>query len=263
MPELPDVETYRRYLAGHALRQRISRVRVASPRQLAGTSPRGLERALLRRRFESARRHGKHLLARIGKGRWLMLHFGMTGSLLYYRNGAHPPPYTRLLIDFGRGRHLAYVDPRKLGRIALADSPRSFVEAHHLGPDALALDLPAFRKLVAGKRGAIKSWLMDQHAIAGIGNVYADEILFQARIHPRRSVHAIRGRELVRLFTGLRKVLGKAIAARADPGRMPKSFLLPRRKRGARCPRCGGRIRTMTIGGRTTHYCPRCQRPKG
>jgi formamidopyrimidine-DNA glycosylase len=101
---------------------------------------------------------------------------------------------------------------------------------------------------------------MDQHALAGIGNVYADEILFQARIHPGRRPHALDCRELNRLFNGLRKVLRKAIAAGADPARMPKSFLLPRRERGARCPRCGARIKTMVIGGRTTYYCPRCQR---
>jgi formamidopyrimidine-DNA glycosylase len=120
LPEVPDVETYRRYLAAHALHQRIAHVKVPSSRQLAGISPRGLGRALVRRRFESTRRHGKHLFARIGKGRWLMLHFGMTGSLSYRRNSGGKPPYTRLLIDFGRNRRLAFVDPRKLGRIALA-----------------------------------------------------------------------------------------------------------------------------------------------
>ncbi|HUF29111.1 MAG TPA: hypothetical protein VMM77_00510 [Gemmatimonadaceae bacterium] len=125
----------------------------------------------------------------------------------------------------------------------MAGSPRRFVEAHRLGPDALALDMAGFGKLVAAKRGAIKSWLMDQHAIAGIGNVYADEILFQAGIHPRRSASALDRRELSRLFTKLQKVLRKAIAARADPARMPKSFLLPRRRRGALCPRCRGRVK--------------------
>jgi formamidopyrimidine-DNA glycosylase len=260
LPELPDVETYRRYLAAHALHQGIAHVKVSSPRQLAGTSPQGLRRALVRRRFESTRRHGKHLFARIGKGRWLMLHFGMTGSLSYDRKGRGVPPYTRLRIDFGRDRQLAFLDPRKLGRIALTDSPRRFIEARHLGPDALALDRAALAKLAAGTRGAIKSWLMDQHAIAGIGNIYADEILVQARIHPRRSPNALERRALGRLFTSLGQVLRQAIAAGADPARMPKSFLLSRRKRGARCPRCGGAVERMAIGGRSTYYCPSCQR---
>lgn len=259
MPELPDVEVYRRYLAARALHQRIDSVEVSSPRQLVGISSRGLKRALVRRKLESTRRHGKHLFARIGEGRWLMLHFGMTGSLSYYRND-HGPPYTRLRLDFGGRRHLAFVDPRRFGSIALADSPRRFIQAHRLGPDALALDRAAFAELAARARGAVKPWLMDQNALAGVGNIYADEILFQARIHPRRSLNALDRRALGRLFTSLRKVLRAAIAARVDAARMPKSFLLRHRKRGARCPRCGGPISTMTVGGRTTYYCSNCQR---
>jgi formamidopyrimidine-DNA glycosylase len=260
MPELPDVETYKRYLDDRALHQRITHVDVTSSRLLAGASPRELGHALVRHRLEETQRHGKHLFARIGNGRWLMLHFGMTGSLSYYEGDADPPQYTRVLIDFERGHHLAYVEPRKLGRIALADSPRGFVEAHRLGPDALALDFASFRELASRSRGAIKSWLMDQHAIAGIGNVYADEILLQAGIHPRRNPNALDQREIKRLFQHLGKVLKKAIAVHADPARMPKSFLLPHRRRGAQCPHCGARIETIALGGRTTYYCPKCQR---
>jgi formamidopyrimidine-DNA glycosylase len=256
MPELPDVETYRRYLGARTLRQRIRRVEVAAPSLLPDISERKLRGALVGRRFRSTRRHGKHLFVRIGDERWLMLHFGMTGSPSYYRHG--PPRYTRLLIDFERGGYLA--DPRKLGRIALASSPREFVRSHRLGPDALALGRAAFRALASRNRGAIKPWLMNQRVIAGIGNIYADEILFQARIHPRRGVDALERRELARLFTSLRGVLQKAIAAHADAARMPQSFLLPRRRRGARCPRCGARIKSMAVGARTAYYCPKCQR---
>ena len=216
MPELSDVETYRRYLAAHALNQRIAHVKVASPRQLDGTSPRGLGRALVRRRFESARRHGKHLFARIGNGQWLMLHFGMTGSLSYRRNGARLPPYTRLLIDFGRNRRLAYVDPRKLGRIALAGSPRRFVEAHRLGPDALALDMAGFGKLVAAKRGAIKSWLMDQHAIAA-SSAACSPSFKKCSGKPSRPGPILRG--------------------------CRSRFSCPGAGAGALCPRCRGRVK--------------------
>jgi formamidopyrimidine-DNA glycosylase len=101
---------------------------------------------------------------------------------------------------------------------------------------------------------------MDQHSIAGIGNVYADEILFHARLRPQRDIPALGPRELKRLFQSLRKVLKKAIEARADPARMPRSFLLPRRQRGGRCPRCKARISTIAVGGRTAYYCPKCQR---
>ena len=190
-----------------------------------------------------------------------MLHFGMTGWLSYYEQKADRPPYTQLLIGFDNGHHLAYVDPRKLGRIALTDRPSSFVKAHRLGLDALALDFDRFRELASRqRRGAIKPWLMNQEIIAGVGNVYADEILFQTRIDPRRNADALDEAELKRLFKSLRKVLEKAIEAQADPAHMPKSFLLRRRQQGARCPRCGTPIKTITIGGRTAYYCPKCQR---
>jgi formamidopyrimidine-DNA glycosylase len=191
---------------------------------------------------------------------WLTLHFGMTGSLAYFTETAERPRYMQLRVDFENGHHLAYVDPRKLGRVGLSDSPRDFVEAHGLGPDALALDFAQFRELASGYRGAIKPWLMNQQIIAGIGNVYSDEILFQARIHPRRNIRALETREVKRMFQSLRRVLEKAIKVRADPRRMPRSFLLARRQRAARCPRCGAPIKTIAIGGRTAYYCAHCQR---
>jgi len=260
MPELPDVETYKRYLDASALHQRVAHINVAAPILLAGISSRNLARALVHKRFGSTRRHGKHLFVRIDSKHWLMLHFGMTGSLSYYQDESDQPRYTRLRVDFDNGRHLAYVDARKLGRIALTASPREFIEAHRLGLDALVLDFDHFRELASGPRGAIKAWLTNQRAIAGIGNVYADEILFHARIHPRRYTNDLDERELKRLFKSVRMVLEKAIMALADPARMPKSFLLPRRHRGGCCPRCDTRLKTIAIGGRTAYYCPHCQR---
>ena len=260
MPELPDVETYKRYLDATALHQRIAHVDLVAARLLAGISARQLVRVLVRHRFESTQRHGKHLFVRIDSGHWLMLHFGMTGWLSYYEAKPDRPRYTQLLVDFDNGHHLAYVDPRKLGQIALTDNPRDLVEAHRLGLDALALDFDRFRELASGCRGAIKPWLMNQQIIAGIGNIYGDEVLFQARIPPQRNIQVLDQRELRRLFDSLRKVLNKAIEAQADPARMPKSFLLPRRHREARCPRCDARVKTIAIGGRTAYYCPQCQR---
>jgi len=263
MPELPDVEAFRRYLDATALRQRITRVDVAASRILTGISARALGRTLVHHRFVSTLRHGKHLFARLDRGPWLMLHFGMTGSLSYYKEDMEHherPRYIQVRIDFDNGHHLAYADPRKLGRIALTDRPSEFIESHRLGPDALALDSARFRELVAASRGAIKPWLMNQQIIAGIGNIYADEILFQARIHPQQSTDTLDKGALTRLFRALRRVLEKAIAAQADPVRMPRTFLLPRRQRGARCPRCDRTLKTMASGGRTTYFCPGCQR---
>jgi formamidopyrimidine-DNA glycosylase len=259
MPELPDVETFKRYFDTHALRQRIVSIKVLTSRILSGVSQGDLSRALVNRQFKATRRHGKHLFARIDRGPWLALHFGMTGSLHYYRDEAGEPRYTQFRIDFANGRHLAYEDPRKLGRVSITDSPEAYIEAHHLGIDALAIDLKRFRELAAEARGGVKSWLMNQKAIAGIGNIYSDEILFQAGIDPRRSVGDLDDDDIKRLFASLRKSLAESIGAHADPDQMPKSFLIPQRRRNGQCPRGHGPIKKATIGGRTFYYCPKCQ----
>ncbi len=266
MPELPDVEVYRRYLNATALHQPIERTHVEDARLLVGTTPQGLGRALKGRSFESSCRHGKYLFAALDRGGWLVLHFGMTGRLAYFRNPEHEPDYTRCTVTFRNEFRLAYVARRKLGHITLADSPGSFVRERNLGPDALSLSARDLCHLASGRRGYAKSWLMDQHAMAGIGNVYSDEILFQAAIHPRCPVPDLDEQALERLHRALRHVLETAIEAKADPGRMPRHFLLPHRHTGGRCPHCGRLVthlqaagRRPPATGRRAWYCPACQ----
>ena len=259
MPELPDVETYKRYLDATSLRQKIENVDVEDARLLAGTTTRKLARALAHHRFERTHRHGKYLFAGLDSGQWLMMHFGLSGRLAYFKRTADTPPYTQVLIHFTNGSHLAYVEPRKLGRLALTDGPPQFVDRHRLGPDALTLGLREFLALADDRRGNIKSCLLDQHAIAGIGNVYGDEILFHARLHPQRMVRGLSKRDLRLLHRKLQYVLRRAIAVRADPVAMPRTWLLPHRRKGGHCPRCKAQLRQATIGGRPSYYCPRCQ----
>jgi len=238
VPELPDVETFKRDLDAAALHRRIERVEILAPRLLAGISPRALCRALMRRRFEASRRHGKYLFVRLDDNRWLVLHFGMSGRTAVFRHASDRPRYAQLVLRFADGLRLAYVAPRKLGRIALVDDPSAFVQPRGLGVDAMAVEWPAFHAFAAGRRDAVKGWLLDQSAIAGIGNIYGDEILFQARIDPRRKVSGLGVAELRRLYREMRRVLERAIDARAEPARMPRRWLLPHRHRGACCPRC-------------------------
>ena len=259
MPELPDVEIYRRRLDSKALNQAIERVQVAAPALLEGISPRGLARALVRHRFALTQRHGKHLFVRIDRGDWLALHFGMDGDLAYYGPAGERPSYAGVVIDFGNGFHLAYVSSRKLGRITLARDPHDYVAKKHLGPDALALDRKTFVALARRGRGAVKTWLTNQRVIAGVGNIYSDEILFQARLHPKRELGTCNDADLGHLFDSMRKVLRSAIAARADARRMPHRFLLPARLARGYCPNCGARLRTLRAAGRTTYFCAHCQ----
>lgn len=259
MPELPDVETYRRYLDATALHSVISGVDLRAKRLLEGISAARFGRALRGKSLRSTRRHGKYLFADLGDG-WLLMHFGMTGRLAYFKRAGDDPEHDRLLLTFADGWHLAYVAPRKLGRLGIVDSPEAFVENEGLGPDALEVGLDEFRRILGGTRSMIKSALMDQGRIAGIGNVYSDEILFRARLHPRARSDGLGADRTRRLHRAVRAVLETAIDRKADPGAMPPSFLLNHREEGGRCPRCGGTVKRISVSGRSGWYCPRCQR---
>lgn len=259
MPELPEVETFKRDLDANALDQPIKTVCVGVPRLLHGITPQGLGRRLHGRALDSTRRHGKHLFARVGDAGWLVLHFGMSGRLQYAKAPDPLPQDAQLLLLFENKAGLAYIAPRKLGRIDWTGEPDDYIAARGLGPDALAIDGATFRDLARGRRGGVKSWLMDQGSLAGIGNIYADEILFQARIRPARAVTELDDDTLQVLYEVLHRVLRQAIRARADPLAMPRDFLLSHRRACGRCPRCGGSLATTRIDGRTAYYCPSCQ----
>ncbi len=260
MPELPDVEIFRRYLDRTSLRQKIRAVELDGARMRRGVAARTLRDALTGSAFRSTRRHGKYLFAALGSAGWLVLHFGMTGFLDYAKDGAEPPDHTRLLVRFANGARLAGVWQRLLGRIALTDDPDRFIRDQDLGPDALGLGKRTFLDRLGARGGSIKGALMDQSFIAGLGNVYSDEMLFQARIHPRAPVRKL-GEDGARALHGaMGHVLKMAIAKKADPARLPDTWLLPHREEGAKCPRCGGKIARIAVAGRHAFLCPRCQK---
>jgi formamidopyrimidine-DNA glycosylase len=171
MPELPEVELYCRYFARHALHQRVAGVRVLDERIL-GVRKAVLTRAVIGQEFSRLRRHGKHLFAAIGSS-WLHLHFGMSGDLFYYGDDAGQPRFARVVFDFENGARLAYDDMRLFGVVDVTPDPDVFITEHRLGPDPLdaAFRLSAFRKIVAKRRGAVKSLLLSQDIIAGMGNL--------------------------------------------------------------------------------------------
>jgi formamidopyrimidine-DNA glycosylase len=270
MPELPDVETFKRYLNATSLHQRVAGVGVQSAYVLKGISTRELAHRLKGHCFESSCRHGKHLFVRADGDFWLRLHFGMTGSLRYFKDeGKAPPPasakasarrHTRVLFVFANNYRLGFDDQRKFGEIGLVKDVDAFLKKRALGPDALDVDLVGFKDTIARHHGAVKSILINQKLIAGIGNIYADEILFHARIHPATESARLNDKKRRQLFRAMRHVLQKAIEYQADVNRMPKSWLLPHRRKGGKCPRCGRGLRSSKIGGRTAWFCPHCQR---
>ncbi len=259
MPELPEVEIYCRYFAEHALGQRIARVRVLDERILGDVRKAMFMHSLAGHTFVDVRRHGKHLFADAG-GVWLHLHFGMTGDLAY--GDDQPSRFARVIFDFENGRQLAFEDMRLFGVVDLTPAPDDYIAGHGLGPDPLdpKFRLADFRRLVAKRRGAVKALLMSQDVIAGIGNLYADEMLYQTSIHPRRAVDELSGLEVRGLYAAMRRILKAVIARKARGASYPARYLIEHREEGGPCPICGATIRRTVVFGRTTYYCGKHQR---
>lgn len=257
MPELPDVEHFRRYLKRYATGKGVRSVEVNDPDVLRNTRAQSLGRALKGRRFTEPERHGKWLLARTG-GPTLLLHFGMTGTLDWTGtpDGAHE--HDRVVFHLSGG-DLRYRIQRKFGGIWLArsrDEEREIMGP--LGPDADRLGREDFEELLAGRRGSVKSTLMNQELVAGIGNELSDEILWTARIHPGRRLSDFSEKDRDALFDAMRDVLRRSKRRGCIP-RDDDWFNSVRRRDDASCPRCGKRVKKQTVGGRTAYSCPSCQ----
>ena len=260
MPELPEVETFKRYLDSTSLHQRITGVEVRDAYVLKRVSARQLARRLKGRHFENSHRHGKHLFVRSGDELWLRLHFGMTGWLQYFKCDEETPNTARVLFRFANNRRLAFDDQRKFGEVELIKNVEEFLQTRGIGPDALEITLSEFKVILGKHRGAVKAILLNQQLIAGVGNLYADEILFRARMHPATEAARLSDKDLNRLFRAMRDVLEKAIVLKTDFNRLPKSWLLTDRGKGGRCPRCGRALKSAAIGGRTSWFCLHCQK---
>lgn len=262
MPELPDVEVFREYFNRTALHRKIVSVDVKDDKVLDGISEKKLVSGLKGYQFESSTRRGKYLFAMLNNDRWMMMHFGMTGFLKYFKNMDSASQHIRILLKFSNGYNLAYDSQRKLGKVRLIDSVYDFAEENDLGVDALdpELDLSRFKKLIAERRGKAKTFLMNQSVISGIGNIYSDEILFQSRIHPEHQVDRLSSKKIKKLYNSMKMVLNTAIDRRVQPDRFPKGFIIPHRDEGDKCPRCGGNIKKIKVNNRGTYLCPRCQK---
>ncbi len=261
MPELPDVEIFKQYFNSTSLHKKIEKVEIPQKEMVEDVSSRKIMINLKGKKFSSASRHGKYFFAKAAKDKYLVLHFGMTGSLKYYKLKKEKPEYIRLQINFKNNYKLAYVCPRKLGKISFTESIDEFIKKKGLGQDSYDenFKLADFRKLLKNGRGSIKSFLMNQSHLAGIGNIYADEILFQASVHPESQLDMLDDEYIKRIFRKLNSVLNKAIKAKAKKKNMPGNFLLAHRAEGEECPVCGGKIRKSTISGRSSYFCEKHQ----
>ncbi len=252
MPELPSVEIYKNYFNKTSLNQVITDLKILNPEILMDISSKEIRKFLLGQIFINSKRYGKFLFAELNNGMHLVMHFGMTGYLDFYQNQA--PSHIRMLISFKNG-FLAFDDVRKFGRIGLTQDPDFFIEQNKLGPDALEINLKSFINIFKHRKGAIKPLLMNQHIIAGLGNLYVDETLYQSGLHPLTPAYELKKNDWKNLYHQMKKVLIVAIQHGDKPNKMPSDFLLSHRYPGAKCSG-GEEIEIIKVGGRTTYLCP-------
>jgi formamidopyrimidine-DNA glycosylase len=275
VPELPEVETIRRRLAPLVEGRVLDGLRVDDPRWCAPLSPGEVAAAVEGRRIERLGRRGKYLVFELADDVFLLGHLRMTGTLLY--DPADGERYARVRFELDDGHHLLFCDPRRFGTGELAVGAEALERffAARLGVEPLGPEFTGerLRELARGRRAPIKAFLLDQTKVAGVGNIYADEALFRARIHPLRPAGTLKRAQLDTLRDAVVATLEAGIGAGGstiDDYRQPDgvkgSFqdeFLVHRRRGEPCPRCGGEIVKFVAAGRGTYACERCQpRPR-
>jgi formamidopyrimidine-DNA glycosylase len=270
MPELPEVETIRRTLEPHVVGGRVTHVTVRE-RRLRAPIARDFEQRLRGRQVTALERRGKYLLFHLDREQTLLVHLGMSGSLSCVPAGSPLGAHDHVAITFERTRTMVYNDPRRFGLMRLGRAAE-FAELGNVGRDPLsaAPSVDEWRALVRARRLPIKNLLMDQRVVAGVGNIYANEMLFQAGIRPRRRAGSLRRDELDRLSTALRRVLadavelgGSSISDYRDANGQPGYFQMHHAvydRAGEPCRTCATAIKRVVLSGRSSYYCPHCQR---
>lgn len=260
MPELPEVETWRRLARCFAVGRTVERVEEAGDLKIFDRNPPAeLAAALVGRSVTGAERRGKHLWLVFDVPGELYLHFGMTGSLHGLEGGDAAPSHVKLQLHFRGGGALAYRNLRRIGRVRLLEGVAEQPPVSELGPDPLEDGLPVawIAERLAKRKGPIKSALLDQKLFAGVGNWIADETLYQAKLDPHRRCDRLSDNDIRRLRNQLKRVIDTAVEAGAEASRFPKTWLFHHRwgKKAERTAR-GESIRFDTIGGRTAAWAP-------
>ncbi len=271
MPELPEVEYVARQLRETLPGRRIVGVETRWERSIQGMAPEEFATEVSGREVTRVGRRAKYLLLTLDDGRLLIIHRRMSGNLLLWKPGEPEPPYARVIFTLDDGRRLYYTDPRKFGRVALAAPEALPATFASLGPEPLeeAFTPAALAERLAGQSRAIKATLLDQRVVAGLGNIYADESLFRAGIHPLRPAGSLTPDEIARLHSGIQGALTTGIAHGGTTfGRHRDIYneagvnlehVEVYRRAGQPCLRCGAPIERIVVAQRSTHFCPHCQ----
>lgn len=255
MPELPEAEANRRRIEDCCLHRTIEEAVLGDDTsyiELPGDNELG---RLAGRQFTETQRHGKLIFAGSKSGPWICVHLGMTGKLLPYDAPDDPPEYTKFLVRFEGDRRLAFRCPRKLGWVRVIDSPKEEIARIGFGPDALEISEKDFIEIIGTTNGTIKGALMAQKKLAGIGNLWSDEILFQTGISPEKTASDLTPSQLKQMYVIMRAVLTGVCETNADYSQLPRDWLIANRKQGADCPRCDGKIVKDKVAGRSAYHC--------
>jgi formamidopyrimidine-DNA glycosylase len=277
MPELPEVETCVRELEPELKNRQVTEARVFWERTIAAPSAHEFANEIIGQRFTYFGRRGKYMLFGLESGQTLMVHLRMTGKLQIEQTGIEPDKHTHVVLGLDDSRCLHYRDPRKFGRLWLVQDPMSIL--YKLGPEPLDDSFTAdnLATKLTGRQASIKALLLNQSVIAGVGNIYADEALFLARIHPARPGGALTSTEIEQLYHAVRTVLRRGIELQGSTlgGSKLQNYLRPGGesggfqtehqvfgRKGQPCPRCGCPIERIILAQRSSHFCPQCQ-PSG
>lgn len=270
MPELPEVEIVRRKLEPVLLKRSICAVRTGKPSYFFLTPPKTLEKKLMGRTALSLSRHGKYLTATLDDASQLLWHLGMTGQLLVVK-GKQADPHVHLVLEFADGGPaIAFRDVRKFGKCRWLKPGAIDPRMKKLGIDALEITKAQLFEQVHTRKAPIKSVLLNQSVLAGVGNIYADEALFLSRIRPTTAARRLKRSQVEQLTANIHAILKQSIERGGSSfsdylhpdgkkGGFQQSFLVYGRE-GAACSACGSTILRCLVGQRSTHYCPECQR---
>lgn len=276
MPEMPEVEAFKEYVHKHALNKKIVEIISRAQSLIKNASLAALKKALIGKTFTSVLRQGKYVVISVSSGMKVVMHFGLTGSLAYVKDGEETVRFSRISFGFSKGSVLHWTDKRKFGGVWLVKDVDEIAVIKHLGKDPLKLTQAQWMGLLkehATKN--VKSLLMDQALLAGIGNEYSDEVLFRAAIDPRHAIEDLTQATRKKLFTSIKTVLRYAVKLRKthvdqidqcdffskkDRKNFPSSYLIAHRSVDNRCPRNENHtLVRSTIAGRTAYYCPKDQ----
>ena len=258
MPELPEVENFRKYLEGTSLQKKIVKIDIDDPKMVK-VPTKEFEGAFMGEEFAGTDRIGKYLFIKTSNGKVMVMHFGLTGKLSYFRDIEDLPRFTRVLFWFEDGFKLAYICMRKFGFVSLTNAVADYKASVKLADDAALISFEDFYHKLKNRKSFIKPAIMDQKVVAGVGNWIADDVLYQSRIHPESRISHLQEEDLKTIFEKIKHVVEVALKCEADYDQFPEYFFIHNRKDDGVCYHTGKPIERIEVGGRGTYFSPSWQ----